>query len=276
MWDVCTDGKAECEPNSQEITDNRDALDWNWSAEATHWHITDTLLLNYFTMFLSGKMKRNSSSLPPSLFLSFRFLLLILILSHYPSNLIYLFICHQIFYPSNKGPRGSRCVPQSIGEINPVYAPGTTAWTGKSSLCSSHPDDFLFKIHLGGSCVIFIFHPGLLAHSALNNNWPPWGLWALLTVGMGGGEMFLGDGSPVIICNPASEGLQWLLEDQRYTYCSQRFRMVWALLQVSCRVKCSGNIIEARKSLPLRATQRHWLEKYDVCKNNNPNQGTAW
>lgn len=130
---------------------------------------------------------------PPFLlpfFLSFHFLLFTLILSHYPSNLRYFFTCYQIC-PSNKRPRVSRCVPQSIGKINHVYAPGTTAWTGKSSLCSSHPDDFLFKIHLGGSWVTFIFHPGLLAHSALNNNWPPWGLWALLTMGLWEGKCFL-------------------------------------------------------------------------------------
>lgn len=47
--------------------------------------------------------------------------------------------------------------------------PGTTASTGQSSLCSSHSDDFFFKIHLEGSCVTFIFHPGLPAHSALKN-----------------------------------------------------------------------------------------------------------
>lgn len=133
--------------------------------------------------------------------------LFLLILSYSVSNFRFVLYPPRLPTPETRHPGLSRCVPQGIGRGNDVYAPGATASTGQSSLCSSHPDDFLFKIHLGGSCVTFIFHPGLLTHLALNNNWPPWELRALMTVRIREGQIFLGDCSPVIIKNMTLGGL---------------------------------------------------------------------
>ena len=122
------------------------------TAEATYWHITNIFLLVSFHNVLAWQDE--TKIFLPSFFLSFHFFF-----SSYPHSLRlplqfqFCFTCHQIACPINEAPRISRCVPQGIRERNYVYAPGTTASTGKSSLCSSHPDDFLFKIHLGGSCV---------------------------------------------------------------------------------------------------------------------------
>ena len=134
------------------------AKNWTWlsdqthtrrmrpRAEATHWHISDIFLLVSFHNVLAqqDETKFFLPSFSPSIFF---FLILILRL---PLQFQICFTCHQIACPISEAPRIFRCVPQGIWEIKYAHAPGTTASTGQSSLCSSHLDDFLFKIHLEG------------------------------------------------------------------------------------------------------------------------------
>ena len=117
------------------------------TAEAARWHISDTFLLVSFHNVLAQQDETKSylpsfspSTFPPSYPHPLRL----------PLQFQICFTCQQVACPISKAPRISRCVPQGIWEIKCAYAPGTTASTGQSSLCSPHPDDFLFKIHLEG------------------------------------------------------------------------------------------------------------------------------
>lgn len=137
-----------------------------------------------FRGFLSGKMKRNSFSPLLSFFLSFLFFFLSLF-SH--TTILW---ATKLPAPKTRHPGHSSVCHRAWGRermcTHLIEQPKLV-----NQVCSSHPDDFLFKIHLRGSCVTFIFHSGLLTHSAfittghLEDFEPCW-LW-----GWGKGRYFL-------------------------------------------------------------------------------------